>query len=221
MSQSRPENWQEASLLYSHLVSLGHYFPLNLWASSYQVREELEPFRDHWKPYNPQKPGFKRWGLSVTSLDGGFSGDPDLTSLFEVNEQRGTSYDEKSFRQLTSIYEKCPLVRSLVEPFLPFLGRAHFLKFDSGGFFPYHRDAYSIGGDTFRIFVPFVEGNSRDFIFLLGTERIQLEPGRAYFINTRMEHALFSFDDNSLHLVLNVDLSPESVQAVCRKVFSR
>ena len=33
-----------------------------------------------WKPYNPRK-NINRYGLSVTSLDGGYSGIPDLGKL--------------------------------------------------------------------------------------------------------------------------------------------
>ena len=46
------------------------------------LERDLDNFSEHWKPYNPKKhPG--REGLSVTSLDGGFSGIPDLDSIRE------------------------------------------------------------------------------------------------------------------------------------------
>lgn len=220
MELKNDDNWREKSLLYSHLISMGNIFPLKQQASCYHLREQLGAFQNDWKVYNPDKPGYKRWGLSVTSLDGGLSGDPDLTSLYEFNARRGTSYNEMSFRKRTPVYDECKEIQPVLAPFLPFLGRAHFLKLDQGGYFPYHRDSYAPGGADFRVFMPLNNGNLRDFVFLLGTERIQLEPGRAYFINTRMEHALFSFEDDSLHLVLNLELSRESVEAICRNVAS-
>ena len=47
-----------------------------------------------WKYYQPHKPGYNRYGLSVTSLDGGYSGEPDLMSLREYYQRTGKSYTE-------------------------------------------------------------------------------------------------------------------------------
>ena len=55
-----------------------------------QLMKEMEPFKDEWKPYNVRKPN-NRWGLSITSLDGGLSGIPDLDSLYEYNKKNGTT----------------------------------------------------------------------------------------------------------------------------------
>ena len=51
-----------------------------------QLMKEMEPFKDEWKPYNVRKPN-NRWGLSITSLDGGLSGIPDLDSVYEYNKK--------------------------------------------------------------------------------------------------------------------------------------
>ncbi len=212
--------WRETMALYSELTSFGQYFALNLRCDRYVVRAELEAFAQDWRPYNRNKPGFKRYGLSVTSLNGELSGDDDLTSLTEYNRLHGTNRDELSFRTLTKVYEGVPQIHGVVDPFREFLGRTHFLKFDAGGYFPYHRDAYRTPHVAFRIFVPLHCHSCRDFIFLLGNERLELEPGRAYFINTRMEHALFVMDSNSVHLVLNVELTRESLTRVEELLFS-
>ena len=53
-----------------------------------KIKQELEPFENDWVRYNPKKPN-NRWGLSVTSLDGGLSGIPDLTSLKDWELQTG------------------------------------------------------------------------------------------------------------------------------------
>lgn len=215
-----PFYWTVLGPLYSHLVTLGNYFPLSVSADSFRVKEQLAQFENDWRIYNPKKPDYKRQGLSVTSIDGSICGEKDLTSLREVNLAHGTDYNELSFRTLTKVYEQCSAIHPIVEPFIPFLGRSHFLRFGLGGFFPWHRDSYTPDGDTFRIFVPFVRSNTRDFIFLLGNERLNLESGRAYFINTRVEHAIFSLEPNSVHLVLNIELNAKSVEQVCKLVFS-
>ena len=46
-----------------------------------------------WVKYNPRKDGYNRYGLSVTSADGGFSGIPDLDSLREYNKINGTTFN--------------------------------------------------------------------------------------------------------------------------------
>ena len=42
-----------------------------------------------WVKYNPRK-DINRWGLSITSLDGGITGVPDLDSLYEYNKENKT-----------------------------------------------------------------------------------------------------------------------------------
>jgi hypothetical protein len=185
------------------------------------VAKNLTPFENDWKIYNPAKPGYKRFGLSLTSLDGGLSGVPDLTSLSEYNLKNSTDLHELSFRKLTPVYSACPALAPLIDPLIPYLGRSHFLRLELGGFFPYHRDSYGLKNSTFRIFIPLYGHSSRDFIFLLGNEKIQMEAGRPYFINTRMEHALFSLDAPSLSLILNVEVCQESVDVIHSMLFSR
>ena len=56
--------------------------------NSDKILEELKPFDNDWKRYNPKKPN-NRWGLSITSIDGGLSGIPDLTSLLDYELETG------------------------------------------------------------------------------------------------------------------------------------
>ena len=212
---------RSASELFQELTQLGNVVSLEPLVDHLDLNRELEPFASDWKPYNPAKGNFHRWGLAVTSLDGGLSGDPDLTSLREYNKIHGTQLDEMSFCELTPVYKACPSMHALVDPFLPFLGRSHFLKFGTGGFFPYHRDGVgATKSQTFRIFVPLYLRSARDFVFLLGNDRIHLERSRAYFINTYMEHAVISLDEDSVHLVLNVRICAESVATLQKMLFS-
>lgn len=203
--------------LTNELLLLGPYYRLSPNLDEKRVAEELAPFDQDWKIYNPSKPEYKRSGLSITSLDGGLSGMPDLTSLLEYNREHGTTYREASFTTLTPVYEACKTLHEFMDPFLPFLCRTHFLRFEKGGFFPYHRDN-SGPGEVFRIFIPLHVHSTQDFVFLLGPQRIELEKGHPYFINTLMEHALFTFDGPSTHLVMNVRLCAESVDLVRSKL---
>jgi hypothetical protein len=210
----------EVQSLYSHLLSLGQYWPLDIKFDVARITERLAAFENDWKVYNPGKPGFNRFGLSLTSLDGGLSGMPDLTSLYEYNRAYGTNYYEDSFRKFTKVYDAIPELHPLIEPIKPQVCRSHFLKFNSGGFFPYHRDDFFFGARFLRIFVPFYPRSARDFVFLLENERIHLENGRAYFMNTRLEHAVFSFDGPSPHLVVTAEISHEVVNFLTAHVHS-
>ena len=69
----------DVSNLYSTLTRFGDYYPLNLTGNA-NIIEELNNNFD-WVKYNPRK-NINREGLSITSLDGGLSGKPDLDSLY-------------------------------------------------------------------------------------------------------------------------------------------
>ena len=70
------------------------YFTLDLPASPIDTKASDVK----WVQYNPRKP-IARWGASITSLDGGTSGIPDLDSLKEYNKEHGTDYTEKDASQ--------------------------------------------------------------------------------------------------------------------------
>lgn len=207
--------------LYQDIAFLGNCVALSPTLDTYEVARQLEPFEGDWKPYNPAKGDYRRWGLSVTSLDGGLSGMPDLTSVRDYNLQNGTCLDEMAFREFTAVYKACTQLHKIIEPFKGSIGRTHFLKFGTGGFFPYHRDSVGVRENrTFRIFVPLHNHADRDFVFLLEDKVLRLEKGRPYFINTLLEHAVVAFDNESIHLVVNVHLNEESVTTLQKLLFS-
>lgn len=158
-----------------------------------------------WVKYNPRK-NIDRYGLSLTSLDGGMSGYPDLDSLLEYYRQTGESLPEMSFK------EKTPLFYDLGQREQDFLnnislGRSHFLKLNSGGFFPPHRDSGHLYGEhlnCFRIISCLQNCDSKQFVWLQDGVQFKLRPNRLYVINTLKIHSVFSFVDDCIILVLNV-----------------
>ena len=74
------------SKLILYLSSLGDIVPLDFTVDILKVKEQLKQFKNDWKQYNPRK-SIDRQGLSITSLDGGLSGIPDLDSLFVYNQK--------------------------------------------------------------------------------------------------------------------------------------
>ena len=172
-----------------------------------------------WKEYQPHKPGYNRYGLSVTSLDGGYSGEPDLYSLREYRVLTGKSYNEGDFKKRTSIEAFIPELGSLLDFFEPNLGRCHFLRLDKGGFFPPHRDNGAIVAvPTFRILVPICNFGVNDMKWIQNEEILNLKLGQVYFINTSKIHSLFSFVDNCMMLVLNVTWNEHILNKMVNKL---
>jgi hypothetical protein len=172
-----------------------------------------------WKYYQPQKLGYNRYGLSVTSLDGGFGGEPDLYSLRDYAEMTGQQYTEIHFKKRTNIVEFLPELNKFLDFFEPALGRVHFLKLDKGGFFPPHRDnGKLVNIESYRILVPIANFGINDMKWIQEEQVLRLDLGKTYFINTTRPHSLFSFVDNCIMLVLNVVADPQVLDKLVKKV---
>jgi len=172
-----------------------------------------------WKVYQPHKPGYTRFGLSVTSLDGGYSGLPDLASLREYNAINNTNYNESDFKKRTNVEAFIPELKSLLDFFEPNLGRCHFLRLDKGGFFPPHRDNGAIVAvPSFRILVPINNFGTNDMKWIQEDKILNLKLGHVYFINTSKVHSLFSFVDNCMMLVLNVMWDEQILNKMVKKL---
>lgn len=199
-------------VMYGDVVRLN--FPI--WHTGHMI--EVCNKHPGWKPYQPHKLG-NRYGLSVTSLDGGFSGEPDLYSLREYRDRTGKNYNEIDFKTRTNVVEFIPELNPLLDFFEPGLGRTHFLRLDKGGFFPPHRDNGAVlQTDTFRIIVPINNFGINDMKWVHEEELLNLTLGQVYFLNTSKLHSLFSFVDNCLMLVLNVVWSADILSKMARKV---
>lgn len=188
---------------------------------NWDVKRAMDILNKHpgWKTYQPHKPGYNRFGLSVTSLDGGFSGEPDLSSLREYQQLTGKSYWEADFKKRTNIVEFIPEINPLLDYFEPCLGRTHFLKLDKGGFFPPHRDNGAIVAvPTFRILVPIHNFGINDMKWIQDEKILNLRLGTTYFINTTKIHSIFSFVDNCVMLVLNVVWTKEILAKMVNKI---
>ena len=81
---------------YQTLTQYGNFIELDVTTNAEQLVSWADTF--DWVKYNPRK-DVNRWGLSITSLDGGLSGVPDLDSLYEYNKEHNTNYTEKDFNK--------------------------------------------------------------------------------------------------------------------------
>lgn len=206
--------------LLENILRLGNVFELDFPTTQVaDLDAQLEFFSNDWKQYNPYKPQNPRQGLSVTSLDGGISGKPDLYSLREYYKREGQLYKERDFNTLTPVFHKCTAIQPLISHFYPHIGRTHFLKLNPGGYFPPHRDgAGPDNPDTFRIFVPLRGTHKANFVFIFNEDRITFDVGHAYFINTLVKHSLFAFSSPATMLICNVVINEESFRLLKSKM---
>lgn len=194
------------------LTSIGSLNQLNLSIDPDMLMEELEYYKQNFKVYNPKKEGYNRFGLSLTSLDGGYSGIPDLTSILDHNKQYNTKYDEGNFNVPTPFLENSKELQSLIGQFHSFICRSHILKLNRGGFFPPHRDSTYLTPRFFRLFVSLT--NSYNYEFILDKKILHLEKGQMYYINTALEHSLFSYENDSHFIVFNVNVTNDSIKTL-------
>ena len=207
---------RDIELAHFRLSSLGIFYPLSISFDFLLLEKQIRPYRKDWIPYNKSKPGYKRYGLSLFSLDGGVSGEIDLNSIKEYNEKNQTDYNELSFRKPTHYWHE---FSSLSEPLKEIennLGRSHLIKFDKGGFFPPHRDT----GNTFRL-ISFFFCTHHHLKFLVDDKKFFFTNNRLYFLDTRKPHSVFSFQNNAVILVLNVEYSENSMDFVFKNIVER
>jgi hypothetical protein len=199
---------------YNSLLSFGDLIPLKIRCDVKKLFSEVKDFK--YLQYNPRK-DIKRYGLSITSLDGNMDG-VDLDSIKEYNKENNTEYDELSFQAFTSVYYESQEIQKITEPFLGHIGRSHILHLPEGGYFPPHRDlpVYVEQQNSLRVLVPLKGCNPPDMYFMYEDKPLHFEHGRAYFLNTNKKHSIFSYSDKAIMLVMNIECSEDSVEQVIK-----
>lgn len=196
---------------YLTLAGYGDFIEMGLGINNPKEVVDWTEENFEYVKYNPRKQ-INRWGLSITSLDGGLSGRPDLDSFYAVDPS--TKPTELDIKVPTPVYEH-PEIKKLCEHFQPFVGRSHFLKIPPGGYFPPHRDFKSTELDSFRIIVPMLNFEYPRFTFILEDKVLPWNAGKAYFLNTAKAHHLFNCGGgDSYWIVLNIETTKESIMRV-------
>ena len=163
--------------------------------NSKKVLEELKPFDGDWKRYNPKKPN-NRWGLSVTSIDGGLSGIPDLTSLRDYEIETGQAIKNEDLDVPTPVWTESAELKKLLEPWKKWITRCHFLRMDRGSFFPDHFDVnkHDFSYEEIRL-VGFVNSNEYHFKWIYDDKLIKGNSGTLWYFNGNKRHSVFSMKD--------------------------
>lgn len=201
---------------YTMLTQYGNFYALNLHLNDPEGFVKWTEEQFEYVRYNPRK-NIDRWGLSITSLDGGLSGRPDLDSLLEYNKEHNTTYKETDFTTKTPVYEY-PGLQKILDPFEGEYHRTHILKLNPGGFFPPHRDIRGVHFRSFRLIVPLTNVNPPYANFVLEDKTLHWEQGQMYFVDTAKMHYLFNanVDTPSYWIVLNVNTNEHTVKTVCK-----
>ena len=208
------------SYLLTQLALYGDVIPLRLKLDYKKFEEGLKKYNNKWVQYNPRK-NIPRYGMSITSLDGGFSGIPDLDSLKEYNEKHNLNLDEPDIKTKTPFY---PYVESVLSKFTNHLGRTHLIRKYAGGQFPSHRDHYERENKSFRLFLPIYKCNPPYNYFILDDKILHFQHGKLYFLNTLKEHIVFTSargdKGHSMYMVANITLNEESADLVLHNMES-
>ena len=196
------------------MCQYGSVYSLKLFMKNSKAFVDWSEDNFDYVKYNPRKK-VNREGLSITSLDGGVTGIPDLDSLYEYNSDNNTSYTESDFKIKTPVFDY-PDLQKTIGVFEKHMFRTHILKLNPGGFFPPHRDLVS-DFDSFRIIVPLLNVNPPYANFVVDGVIRHWEEGVLYFVDTAKLHYLFNSSFfPSYWIVVNVQTNEESVDTVLK-----
>lgn len=202
---------------YTRLHTMGDWLELQDFDSK-QIMRDLDSWKDEWKPYNRKKPN-NRFGLSITSLDGGLGGIPDLDSLYEYNKINGTDVKNHDIKTLTPVYDSSNELQKIIEPWKPWLGRCHFLKLNAGGYFPEHYDINKLdyAYDEIRL-IGFVNKSSKYTLkFLYEDKLLNVQDGSLYWFNANKRHSVFSMTDDCIMIVFCLKFDEKLFETVIKE----
>lgn len=194
------------------LDALGDFVPLKFKADLTKFGEEISKYDGQWVPYLHRDDVLNdREGLNLIGLPGDVP--TDSLSMPEARKRTGRKLSELDFDTPTQLYHDLPSVHPILDAF-PKLGRCTLVKVNKGGWFPYHRDGILLQRTAFRIVV-FLTNTGHSHYEWEHDYRIRnIEPGRAYYVDTRKTHRTHSFVHNSIHLVMNIPKTYENVLRV-------
>jgi len=198
----------------TQLLALGHVIPLSLKVDLAQLEKELEAFREDWVPYLPRPDRLNdREGLLLFGLPG--DSHRDGPSLPEGRQRKGTNASELEFNTPTELYRQCRSLHPLIEYFMP-VGRTFFVKSNKGGWFHPHRDHPQLFRESMRIAVFCKNSRPGQYDWFLDDRKLEIEEGRAYYINTRLVHKTVSYVDDSIHLILNIPVTLQNAERILK-----
>lgn len=192
------------------LQALSFWEPLELRINVRNFMKEISQFDNSWVPYL-RRDGImnNREGLLLVGLDGDTMS--DSLSMPEARRRTGKKLRETDFDTPTELYDALPSLHPLLNYFQP-LGRTMLVKANKGGFFPPHKDSPILTRETFRV-VAFCSNHcsGSNFEWEMENQKMPIEPGMSYYVDTRKTHRTHSWADDSIHLIMNIPKTWENV----------
>lgn len=208
-------------LYWQSLVNLGSYVKTKWYINHHSVEQQLEQFKDKWCPYNVKKDSYNnRWGLPITSHSGDIMDNYHLNSFGYMQKYHNIEMKEENFNIPTEVYHSISEIKNLVDIFSPDIGRVHLLRVDKGGFFPPHRDFHGVSPEYFRLLVVFGRCNPENYVQMIDGKPLYPEAGWVYFMNTQLDHSVFSFSNNLYCLVLTVKLNERTHNLIMKNTMT-
>ena len=209
-----PDPTEEDIWCEMQLQAIGDFAPLEIKIDEELLKKELKQYDDKWVPYLRREGVTNdREGLLLVGAEGDSVG--DSLSMPEVRKRLGEvpgkrilekdlCYPTEAFHNLTALHPMLKLFDKL--------GRSMLVKLNKGGWFPPHRDTPQLSRDCFRV-VGFLSKNCGHggFMWEHDYRPVQIEPMRCYYADTRKTHRTAAFDENIIHLVINVPKTWENV----------
>lgn len=194
------------------LDAIGDFVPLKFNVRLDQFEKEIEKYKDVWIPYLHREGVLNdRQGLNLVGLPGDTP--TDSLSMPEAIRRTGRNLTELDFDTPTQLCKDLTSLHHIIDYF-PKLGRCSLVKLNTGAWFPAHRDGVLLQRKTFRVVV-FLSNTNHNCYEWEHDHRIrQIEPGRAYYIDTRKTHRTHSYVNDSIHLVMNIPKTYENVLLV-------
>lgn len=195
------------------LSAIGDFVPLAVRIDTKLLKEQLKEWNNKWVPYLRREGVTNdREGLLLVGLEGDQVG--DSLSMPEIWKRTGKRLDEKDINVPTELYHSLTALHPILNVF-DTLGRTMLVKLNKGGWFPPHKDHPYLSRDCFRI-VGFVSENTdhSSFEWEHDYRRVDVQPGRCYYVDTRKTHRTACWGDDSIHLVMNIPKTWENVLKV-------
>lgn len=208
--------------LSTHLANLGDCVKTNITINTQATMEQIlyqwPANNSAWQRYNVDKHGGQnpRWVLPLTSYDGSLH---DITSRNSLRDMGVTN--ESQLCQPTPVFRSVSEAQRIISLFRNRVGRCNILRADAGGFWPPHRDYYSMPPEYFRIVCWLNTDDPGDFHFNMDERRFQPQMGHFYYMNFQKTHSLFSFTNSVYMMLLTLELVPDNVQVILENLTYR
>ena len=195
------------------LLNLGDTEGLNIKIHTPSFHNEIQQLEDQWVDYlpRPDRPN-NRKGLALYNLPG--HNHQQNPSQREASKAAGRRISETEFNTPTEIVDKLPSLHPIFNMF-DALGRTFLVKCGIGGYFPPHRDHPVMPRETFRLIAFLKDCGAMDYDWIMGqSNKLEIDEGRVYYINTRKVHRTMSYANDSIHLIMNIPMTSHNVAKV-------